>query len=90
MPPPPREGSKVKIDIECQAVESDAVANGDADAAQLVVVHPDTMIARIASGGYPAILGQAQHQFLQQPDITTDAEPAFQSTRAPLALTTAS
>lgn len=56
-------------------MKSDAVTDGDADAAEFSVPHPDPVIAGITPGNNPAFGCEVDHEFFQTAHILSHPKP---------------
>lgn len=73
----PVEVAHFRADIQRQAVKCDAVANGEADAAELVVIHPNAVIEWIPARRNAEIRDGSKHHFLQGHHQINNAKSRF-------------
>ena len=68
----PGKRREIQVDIEGQAVKGNTVADGNADAAEFFITHPDPVVAGVAVGDNPACRSQADHHLFQAMHIASD------------------
>lgn len=73
----PGKGLKINVNVQGQPMEGDSVANGNADAAQLLLANPDAMIPRISNRDNPTCRSQANHHLFEAMHIFGDTEPSL-------------